>query len=832
MNFTINTELGQKPRTLVVATEVDSRIYNIKEILGSAHLTNNIFLSSDEGVNFPFLICEEPQYNRDITSIYKMAEKIDFKLEGDMRTAVVSKLASVFTAEQVDTLFVACREFKSYLDGDKVQIKMEPTWFTNYELTAKLVDECNNSGKAKNIYIEGENKTLFRENPEDELFLRVPSYEELAIDYVAPPNFATIERPYPIAELATIDYRKYLPADYPVEWVLGNAENNTLGIQPNEERYRNALRALMDYGIQKERPEVPLEQCLKDNIGSKVVIDYIKSIAQAGAGINWRHTGMIPLDIEAILCGGISEYDDSFNSEADDDVADTGVEYGTGTFPIEVQNQPGWKNAIPYLEQVIDIIASENLYAIIDFAIMLFRFGGQKPTRISLGTGKWLDLNSMTIMGSSGNYSTTEIREDAEGNNLIPIGSIVMQDYMSDNAYIEAKGIKSRNIALPVGIICKREYVNTEEYQRVCISFIDIIKAYENNEPMCKIKGIRVVDGEIEMDEEVNNLLTNSSVPLRDIITRVNGDNNGVFCFYQYQGFIDAFFTKQCFDKKLSVLRIWNDNYSSQTLSQLDSFAYDTIEELDANLIAFQIPPRECIQLNMARYLIPILCKVNEMCEKAVLTQGVEPDVHQILYMFKVVCDSMGFLGVYGQGATIDTPAPQTSTSFNNIVESSKPVEVQSEKPTVGGAEMFINSNIEGYTINKIYLTEEIYNSVKAECDADGTELNVIDVVVKESSTNPGATQKMYIIGYVAMHPTDKKAPKILLNPKNAYQNAVRRMNTLKLIKAFSADIRRILLGGNPPYVFDSADTGVYYCKVLDKTLAYALKDYLPKKRK
>lgn len=830
MNFTINTELGQKPRTLVVATEVDNRIYNIKEILGSAHLTNNIFLSSDDGVKFPFLICEEPQYNKDITSLYKLAEKMEFKLEGDMRTTIINKLSQIFTAEQVDALFVACKEFKSYLDGDRVQIKMEPTWFTNYELTAQLVDECNNSGKAKNIYIEGENKTLFREEPEDEFFLRVPSYEELAIDYVAPPNFATIEKPYPIAELASIDYRKYLPADYPIEYVLGNAENNTLEIQPNEERYRNALRALMDYAIQKERPEVPLEQCIKDNIGSKIVIEYIKSIAQAGAGINWRHTGMVPLDVEVILCGGVSEYDDSPSS--DDETADMGVEYGTGTFPMEVQNQPGWKNAMTYIEQVMDIIASKDLYGIIDFAIMMFRFGSQKPTRIPLGTGKWLDLNSMTIMGSSGNYSSTEIKEDAEGNNLIPIGSIVMQDYMSDNAYIEAKGIKSRNIALPVGILCKREYVNTEEYQRVCVSYIDLIKAYENNEPMCKIKGIRIVDGEIEMDDDVANTLNTSSVPLRDIINRVDGDTNGVFCFYHYQGFVDAFFAKQCFDKKLSVLKIWNENYSSQNLSQLDSFGYDTIEELDANTVAFQIPPRECIQLNMARYLIPILCKVNDMCEKAVMTNGVEPGVQQIIYMFKVVCDSMGFLGVFGQGATIDTPKIQTSNSFNNIVESSKPVEVKEEKPVVGGADLFINSNIDGYNISKIYLTEEIYNAVKAECDADGTKLNVLDVVVKESKVNPGVSQKMYVIGYVAVHPTDKKAPKILLSPDKAYPGASRVMNTLTLVRAFSADIRKVLLGGTPPYLFDSSESGVYYCKVLDKTLLYALRDYLPPRRK
>lgn len=816
MNYLVNTTLGQKERTLVLGIKNGNKMFNIMEILGS-NITNSVLLDVDEGIDFPFLIPKDKDNsgeNLDITALYKIFYNSKFEIKEEVMKALCQKLASLFSEEDIRGLLKISKDFYEYITADSIKtvIKFPSSYYAKYEEVKEMVDKINSSGEAKPIYIEGENKTLFMTTPESELFIRVPSYEELTIGETNFPNPKDIFYPYPkdkMKVLTGLNYKRGISKETPIEFVIGNIENNELPIQDNERRYYNALVALMDYGIEKERPNVSLEECKKNKIGSQVVRDYLIDLILLGAYMNWLHTGGVPINLAAMLCEGDEEDSEEYEVDTNTDSSE-----GKRAFYSEVAYGGVFKDYQAYLEdKMANSVFVEDPYALIDIAIRMLRWGDRKPSRIKLPDNTWLDLNSFTLVESSGNFSNSEIYIDDEGNNLFPIGVITMTDYMSSRDYISRNHIKTPSIDMPVGILCLRKFCGTDETQIIAMSFIDVIKAYENNETSCKIKGLRLVNNQFEFTEQFKESVKNQDLPIKEIVSTIKSDTKNKFKYYQYGGFVEAYFEMECFDKNTSILSIINEYYSLSDLVVLSMCAYETTQELKDIIVSTSKPPREVINANIARYMIPLFCLASSKYEDKV-NNGVQVESWDIINIFKMAMDENGFIGTFNNEMVPTVSSKQTDSDVNSSKSTSFSKEEKVEDNKVSNSnssvELVNSQSIDGMTIARIYLRADVFNMVKEKFEG-------ISELERLTVNRPTGAEERVVVGYCALN--EKNQPSVLLNAKNVRNDSSKTVNALQLNKLLSKITKQILFNKPIDTTFEDVETGAYYVQLISSII-------------
>lgn len=809
MNYAIQCTIGESEKLLLLASEHDGRFYNVKEILSSKSLTNDAYLTSSDDVDFPYLTCYEDSIYKGsvkmLSQLYEIFRRGEFNISDDLLEKIEGQINNLFTIEQLKQLISCSKELTSYIKGDKVKINMSSSWYLNRIRTKELVSEVNNSGKAKEVYIEGENKTLFSKSPADEVFIRVPSYEQLMLDGYLLPSFKDIIDPYETQQFYTPGFKNYISDRFPVELITGNSENNDLPIQSNERRFYNALKSLMDSGISKEFPDKTIEECIESNIGSTTVRDFILNIVLMGAYQNWRHNGLVPINVEKLLSEDPSSYSDDDDDE--NNSFDTGKDEGNWDFYTDSLAKIGFFDGATFLKNIISEVFNEDVYGIIDIAIKFLRFGSRKPSRIPLGKKGYLDLNSFRIVSGSGNYNSTEILFDEEGNCLEVIGSVHMKDYMTDENYKKRNSIKIGNVDMPVGLVCKKSFKNTTEHHTIAISFIDLIKAYESDEKLCKVKGISYANGELLFSKEVAETLE-AKITLRDLISQISENSSMSTQYYQYSGFIDAFMSQSCFDKRLSVLSIWSKYYSSRDLSPLSLYTYDTEEELKDLCEQYTTPPRACIEANIARYIIPILCRVSEIYENSIL-KGKNMTGYDVAYCFNESMKQLGFIGTFGDSKSLDSKTKmETLNSFSQ----------KTNKEENGDEDMsisFLDNNLDGMKFCRIYLRKDIFIEVKKKFD---TIAQIETLFVKDKfSSDPNAKIECVVIGYLAMKPDSSKF--VFLNPDTNVTEVSGNMDVLKLSTILSSIMKKLSISSESKYRYYDSNSCSYYCTIIDNII-------------
>lgn len=798
LQLTLNEPIDYTTQ-LVVATEMNGKFYNVKDILSSTALNNTIYLDSSDDVEFPYLVCESSY--QDISPIFAMFKQSDFKISKEKLEPVAKALAptygELFTADTLEQLQSACSSFDKYLNGERVKIKMSMAWYKHVARTKKLVLEINSSGRAETIYIEGENKTLFRAEPDDELFIRVPTYDELSISNVKVlPKSICI--PYTDNSLRTADFREHITEATPIEMVVGNPANNDLDILDSEKRFKSALMSLMDSGTSIEFPDVPLEKCKEQNIGSTLVKEYIKTLALCAAKMNWNHSGFLP----------VMKYDSSLEDDEDDDDEDREESEAKAALGSVAWSTEGFggKPSLPsdalvdgssIIYRFIDKAFNRDVYSIIDIVIKMFRFGKLKPSRIKLTPNgsseltEYIDLTDCYFYKNSGNYSSVDIVCDEKGNNLTPLCSIKMMSYLSDRNYIKSNNLKNSNVDMNVGIVCERKYTGDSFSQKVLLSYIDIIKAYEDNDPLCKIKGFSYDGTNLLVDGSTTTILNTVTKSLRELSQSVINCSTGEYEFFCYSGFKDSFMIKGCWDKKLSVLRILNEFFGSNDLTLLSACSYDTIEELDLKCGQFAIPPRACIENNIARYLIPLICDVSMIYENLVMG-GKEVSVSDLILVFRQVIKDKGFIGTFGLSEVKETlpSAIKESSSFKTKVIKEGGYNILEE---------VVESNLEGYSIYKLILNKELTEKVKGSFKG----FNVIDV---EPTTGYN------VVGYLGFK--SKADPKIFIDPNSVQTNIKGVYDIVKACPGLMGILLKCLQESKQVSKFDSVETGLYYCRL------------------
>lgn len=795
INFTLKTTLGGNEDIIgkiVIGTENGGKYSDVFELLSSSSLTNSILLDSAEGVDFPFLVCDRNDI--DVTSIYKLFQRFDFNTDNDMIRKMSDKLIPIqngmFTLEVLISLQKVCGAFSRYLEGERVKIKIPMNWYNNALRTSTLVKKINDSGRASTMYIEGENKTILRKQEDDELFIMVPDYITLKIQNInVQPH--SIARPYFYGKfgedrdlevsMKSHRFREYLKDPINLEDIIGDPKNNDLDILPSEERYRKSLIELMNNGIAKEYPDKTLEECVKNNVGSKTILTYIRGLIMSAAIMNWSHSGMLPIgkDIDP------DDDDDDSNSSAksgDEIVSNNSFERIGDTVT----------DGEYIINRLVDTEFSKDIYSVIDLLIRMLRFGKNKPTRIKLtdsadGTKRYIDLTTLKYYSNSGNFSAVDILEDEDGFNLFPLYSIKLNSYIKDNAYIKKNNIKQSSLDLNVGVVCERLFKGDSFRQKIVMSYIDLIKAYESGEKYCKIKGFSLEDGKIKIDENVMRTLESRTMSTHEAIDNVLSTENGEYQFYCYSGFKDSFMVKSCFDTKLNCLRTINETLESSDLSILYACSYDSIEELDDKCRNYALPPRVCISNNIARFLIPIVCQVAYLQEVSSMN-GVNSSVEDTIYTFARVMKESGFIGTFGMEEKAEIAKSESFVTKESKSESSFLENVIVEVP-------------KDYKFAKLVLEKEMILKIQPKFP---------DLKILEVDSNTGES----VVGLLAFSPTDKKAPKIFVNPSESISGVTAKLNFKTACPGLMGILAKSIKGESPSNKFDSEDSGVYYCRL------------------
>lgn len=799
-NFVIKLDLNSSSVETVVAIKLDNRMYNVLEVLAtSGEDFDDVLLSSAEGYDHPFLICTDLGIN--VTQLYSIFKKLEFKAQDDFLIKVMDTLSKNnlnLTLEDLKNLELCCSEFDKYLNGKKVKINFLNSKFDNYALTDKLVKENNSSGEAKTIYIEGENKTIFRATPDDELFIRVPSYEDL-FEGLVTIDPKEICKPYPSPEFRTRGFRNFLEQySVKLEDVVGLSQNNDLEILPTEERFKSALTSLMEAGTLKEYPNNTIEECKEQNIGSTLVLGYLKDLAMCAVSLNWQHSGYIPSGYDY---DEDSDYDDDNDDSKSSKLSDTsvlgnkmwsavGMESANGRYDESIDLFDG--SAI--ILDILDDQFNKDVYGVIDVVIRMFRFGKYKPNRIKLGEGDYFDLTTFTAYKMSGNYSSTDFVVDEEGNNLFVLGAVKMSDTMTDTRYIKSNNIKRPSIDLQIGLICERRFIGDSFTQKVIVSFIDLIKAYDLGESICKVRGVSLIDGKFVISEEVEEVLSETQLNISDLAGAVINKPEE-YIYFTYNDFKDPFVEKLVWDKSISVCSLIDKYYSSKDLILLAACDYSSLEELDDICVRFQIPPRACIEMNIANYLIPIFCDVSYSLEQGALKDD-NVNSSYTINLFKHVMKTRGFSGNF---------RPEVVKSLQSSIKDSTTFTRNSNKTIDDNGDDFLKNVIDSDKDNlayaKLILPKTFIEPVKAQFKS-------MIVTEVDSSTDDA------VVGYVGQRQLQNGSVRIFIHPNNVPTNVPYSVNILKTCPALMGILAKSLQSSEPANKFESIEAGVYYSKL------------------
>lgn len=809
MNYIVRTSIGGETIPLIVGSKVDGTWYDVLHIL-SSDLTEDMNLDSREGCDVPLLVPEDDQdesTTTDLSNLFKIMSKSNLNCSDTLLDRLAEQLKGLFDVndlKMIQNLFIVN---KDYLSGNcNVIIKVSRTRyvFENNTRTLELVNSINSSGDTEELVVEGENKTVFMEDENDEFFMTVPSIYELSI--LNPPLPPDVYKPYKGNSVLSTPMYKRSTSD--LEVVEGNPENNDLPIQGNEKRYYNALLSLMKQGIAKEFPDKDPDECLNSNIGSNLVKEYLTNVALYGLFMNWRHTGCVPMNLNEELCDV---------TDIDSDALDNQVEGIEGADNVEgnrsfySSNGSVMMDYSELLRDICNIIFSENPKYLIEFAIKMNRFGKRKPTRIGLPDGRYLDLNNHRVVKSNGNYSQAEEVVDEEGNNAEVVVIINFSNYMTDKDYIKKFNVRNTTIDMPVGLCCKKTY-KTGESKLLFTSFIDVMESYKSKNNRIKIKGLKYDEATDTFSSDPIEFDNKPTFSLGEAIEAVS---NSSASYFNYDGFVEAFMDKNAYDPRLSILKIMKEYYPSDNLSVLEISRYDSLEELDDLIKIQRLPPRGIIERNIASYVLFILNGANDRYVSASETSDKDFTIGDFLNYFNQSANSIDFNGNFGKEDFLKPKDElKSSSSFGNTnVENGEEEDEDMSKK-------LLSSNTDGMIFAEVVLTKDDYEILK-------DKVKIVNLGEKTTSINKVATS-VVLIGYIALKidPETRKPKglKVFMDTDFKPEKCSAVLDARKLTPALVDNITAMMNGKETTYKYASQDACNYYCGIIASLTNYYLR--------
>lgn len=528
-----------------------------------------------------------------------LSKKIGSNLSQAVFESLVGKLTAKgnpyqLTARDIEVFFNAMGELEEYKSGRlEIQYDISKEGLINNNITVPILESSKKDVLELSFVKDGNNENVFMENPDSDVFIKLSTYEDILInDSACYTALAKVFIPFRNNLLYTPNYKSAISDNFDLKTLYGNADNNDLDIQPNEMYFYNAMKELINYGIQQEFPNNTLEECIENKSSSKRVRVYLEELASRITAINWGFTGNYPIskyasmNFEAIGDGDDEDDDLDIDEENNDD-ADTlddknNVAEGTKKyFPRTVSDSvPGLDYV---LSEIIEQASLNDIYAPAEAVIKALRWGNRKPTRLKLsGLKGYFDFRTGKVMQLSGSFVGLEVKK-INGATYTPSKIIKSPAKIKDARYARSLNYNSQTLNIPVGIVCTKEFMNGLQ-QSTCFTIPTLIKYIKENPG--DVAGIS-----FNQDKIVRNPLLDSLevVPLEVTNNLINLSYSGEVICFNSDEFIDNYLTLGLYSENNTELSILEEYLELNDINVvLDERAYDNPMELANKYLSSQ----------------------------------------------------------------------------------------------------------------------------------------------------------------------------------------------------------------------------------------------------
>lgn len=810
-----------KDRKMVVCSLENGNLKTIYDLLKDGSITKsypNLFLTSST-LDMPYLECEDAT---DFSQIFEILDTDEIPSD-DVFNAIKEAIDPIqpLSIEEYKNLYEGLSELKKYFTESKVEINFPVENYNNFKSTKDLVERVKKSSGSFSV---SDNKTLFRENENSELFIMIPSPDSLVLSEDVTsfiPNMKNVFVPFQQRELYGYNYKSYLKQNgMTTEMVLGDPSNNKYDIYPEEERYFNALMELHNALMEREHPNNSLEECIKYNEYSDLFKNYMSLMITEALRYHRNHSGFISLN--SYVDDEENDDDDNDNDSSNSDSLSVNLFYSN--------NKKGNFDGEELINSLVEDQIKKDVYAPIHLLIQALRFGSKLPSKLELSDNRFFDLKDFSYSNLSGSFSNYAVRKTVLGNNYSVLGVVNTNNKIVDTDYCNSIRFSRPKLNSPVGFVLEKNFENSNERQLVLISMIDLVRFVGVDESLT-IDGISKVNGSIIIDESIlsNDILDNYS-SIDEVVSRLNYPN---FISYINPAMKGDYLECGCFNKSLCQLELLKNCFNTANLKQLSLFVVVSKQDVFDKVKSYRLSPNYLLDLTMSYYLLDLTVKADEMIYDLSLNKF-SYTISDVISIYSQIVNECNYpLGVYSEDyagysndGVVNQPSQSTavaqsnnqeikdSNAFgrnaNNTASAPSNANDQSENPsnTGEGGNMYNLDNLfykgDFDTVIPVVLPKATVQQVNLTYK----ELNQ-DFAVKEIHT----AQDLCVVGYL----TQVNGLYVLLEPK-VYDKPVKGKFTLTKFKTNILNILRIIASGNVPKVkFDSLETLEYYCKILEK---------------
>lgn len=607
MLFYTDLEFNGVKKPFVLTARVDDgndiRFYTFKNMLNDRAIYPILKYNSDiinydgvEGFDKIIIVCNPANRARcvNFTAVFNMLiTKLGIELGKNVFDMLASKLNTSsnniykLTGRDIEVFFNAMKELEDYKNGKlNVNYDIAKEGLINTDITVPIIDKSKTDLAELSFIKDGKNEDLFMENPDSEVFIKLSTYEDIVMnDSACYTSLTKVFIPFRNAKLYTPNYKSVIQDGFDMKSLYGDVDNNDLDIQPNESYFYNAMKELINYGIEQEYPNNTLDECIESNLSSKRVRVYLEELACRVAAVNWGFTGNYPisrfasLNFNNIGDGEDSDYNDLDFEDDNNDDADT-VEDLNNTAEGNKKYFPrGDNEAVPgfdyILTEIIEQASLSNIYAPAEAVIRLLRWGNRKPTRLKLeGLKGYFDLQTGKVSELSGSLVGLQVKKQ-DGATYVPYKIIKSPSKIKDIKYARSLDYNNQTLGIPIGIVCAKEFMNGMK-QHVCFFIPTLIKYLKENPN--DIKGITYINNELKLDRELDSL---EIVPLDNAINLINLSASGEVIANNSEEFIDSYLVLGLYSKNTTELAVIENYLEMNDVNvELDSKAADNPNEL------------------------------------------------------------------------------------------------------------------------------------------------------------------------------------------------------------------------------------------------------------
>lgn len=838
-----------KNRNMVVCEINDGQYNDIYAILADPSCVTrdyNLFLTSDE-LDKPYLVTDTGTM---FTEVFDILVKENDESVGAIVDNIYEALKVDFPFSKEDYMFMykSIKSLENYFNEEgKIEINFPIENYENFNNTSELVNRIK---KTSGTFSVANNKTLFRNKFDDELFIMVPSSDSLVLaDEITQfiPNMKNVFVPFEDPELYTHNYKNALKAHgMGMEDIFGDPNNNKFELYPEEERYYEALVALHNALMEREHPNNTLEDCIKYNEYSDLFKTYIGYMTVEVLRYHRNHSGFISLNSYS-------------NDEGDDDNDDRDDKSSGDELSINLFYASGRKGNFDGEEVILSLIddqIKQDCYAPINLLIQALRFGKRLPSRLQLSNGRYFDLKDFSYSNLSGSFSSYVVQQTELGNNYRVTGLVKCSNRILDSEYIRSVNFTKSKLDCPVGLILSKSFVDSEEKQSMLISFVDLVRFLPLDSSLT-IDGVSVVNGKVVIDENiVPSALLDNAKSLDEVVSTLNYPT---FIGYVNPAMKGDFMECNAFNNSIHPLGVLRDSLTSNNLKNLNVFVSVSKDDVLDKVRTYRLSVEYILRCTVTYYMLDLTVQADKFIDDLAM-QSFNYTLSDVVSVYQSIVDSSDYpLGVYtsdygdySPSKVVNNETSSNSTVVNTNVNNSVNTNVNNsvnnidasnafgsqttqtvqdvkyeqvnEQPRVEKTNTVVDNELvieepskNVISIDSIYYNGDIDNLVTVLAP---TELvNKINLIYKELGNDDfqiksfGVDGANTIIGYLTV--VNKRY--ILLDPKEYSIAPGKRVLFSKLSSRIVGLLRTVISGKEPIVKFSSEEALNYYFKIVER---------------